>query len=216
MLCYGGSRSKDHRIIKVGRDLKAHRIPTPQHLPLDQLAPINDATLEWSKNSFKNLFCTQLQVLEALKKPAGHWCVKGIVNNAVKLWRGASEGFPSPWPPRKCCAGGKIRHSEEYLTLGLLLVLMIFMGCFCWCSQIISVEKSKVFYSKVWCCFFLDLEWFMGFFSAFIKCHSCGLLWCMAWTFLVPVIPTYPSSLWPVTASENKPWTVLELQMFIP
>lgn len=55
---------KDPRIIKVGRDLKAHFIPNPcpgqEHLALDQLAPIKDATLERSQNSFKDLFCTHL------------------------------------------------------------------------------------------------------------------------------------------------------------
>lgn len=66
---------------------------------------------------------------------------KEFLNNAVKSWRAAPEGFPSPWPSWECCAGVK---SGRMFNSGLAASF----NCSLWTVsadvQVISVEKSSL------------------------------------------------------------------------
>lgn len=142
--------------------------------------------------------------------------VKQCTNNLMKLWIGA-EGFPSPWPSTKYCAKGKIRYSEEYCfsSLGLLLYLIsLHVISFCWCSQIISVEKSKVFCSDVWCCALLDLRMIHEFFCI----YKMPLLW-FVMIYNLNTSGFRDASLSTFTVDcycfRKQPLTVLEQQMLI-
>ena len=64
-----------------------------------------------------------------------------FMNNLMKLWIDAAEGFPSPWPSTNCCA--KVRLGPvQNISIALTLCGCC---CVCWFSQTASAAVLRQF-----------------------------------------------------------------------
>lgn len=76
-----------HRLIWVGRDIKAHPVPSPYlragHLPLDQVAPTSAVTIEHSQQpTSKEVYLLKIMSLSQISKHLRFGCTIGA---SVKL-----------------------------------------------------------------------------------------------------------------------------------